>query len=92
MDPEVVHVHPLLQRQLLFRDRASVPGWDRSLTNREERSPSGYLLGLLTHQASWDTMQDCLDWLLGQGDSWNRFVGRIWAGNHTHPVNNKMSV
>lgn len=63
VDPELVQVHPLTQRQLLFRDRSSIPGWDRSLTCSDHRSPSAYLLGLLTHQASWETLQDCLDWL-----------------------------
>ena len=73
VDPEVVHVHPLLQRQLLFRDRVSMPNSDRSLTSREERSPSAYLLGLLTHQACWETLQDCLDWLLGDNGEENRY-------------------
>jgi len=65
LDPEVVNVHPLLQRQLLFQDRVIMPNWDRSLTSHEERSPSTYLLGSLTHHARWETLQDCLDWLLG---------------------------
>ena len=73
VDPEVVHVHPLLQRQHLFRDRLSMPSWDRSLTSREERSPSAYLLGLLTHQACWETLQDCLDWLLAHNGEENRY-------------------
>lgn len=72
VDPEVVQVHPLLQRQLLFRDRVSMPSWDRSLTSHEERSPSTYLLGSLTHQACWETLQDCLDWLLGHNGGENR--------------------
>ena len=73
VDPEVVHVHPLLQRLLLFRDRLSMPSWDRSLTSREDRSPSSYLLGLLTHQACWETLQDCLDWLLSHDGEENRY-------------------
>lgn len=73
VDPEVVQVHPLLQRQLLFRDRESMPSGDRSLTSHEERSPSTYLLGLLTHQACWETLQDCLDWLLGHDGGENRY-------------------
>lgn len=72
LDPEVVQVHPLLQRQLLFQDRVSMPSWDRSLTSHEERSPSTYLLGSLTHQACWETLQDCLDWLLGHDREENR--------------------
>lgn len=72
LDPEVVQVHPLLQRQLLFQDRVSMPSWDRSLTSDEERSPSTYLLGSLTHQACWETLQDCLDWLLGHDREENR--------------------
>nr|XP_058960995.1 integrator complex subunit 1-like isoform X3 [Pocillopora verrucosa] len=72
VDPEIVHVHPLLQRQLLFQDRESMPSGDRSLTGHEERSPSKYLLSLLAHQACWETLQDCLDWLLGQNDRGNR--------------------
>lgn len=72
LDPEVVQVHPLLQRQLLFQDRVSVPNWDRSLTSHEERSPSTYLLGSLPHQARWETLQDCLDWLLGHDREENR--------------------
>lgn len=72
LDPEVVQVHPLLQRQLLFQDRVSMPSWDRSLTSHEERSPSTYLLGSLTHQARWETLQDCLDWLLGHDREENR--------------------
>lgn len=73
VDPEIVHVHPLLQRQLLFQDRESMPSGDRSLTGHEERSPSKYLLSLLAHQACWETLQDCLDWLLGQNDRGNRY-------------------
>lgn len=72
LDPEVVQVHPLLQRQLLFQERVSMPSWDRSLTSHEERSPSTYLLGSLTHQACWETLQDCLDWLLGHDGEENR--------------------
>ena len=72
VDPEIVHVHPLLQRMLLFRNRLSMPSCDRSLTSHEERSPSAYLLSLLTHQARWETLQDCLDWLLGHNGDENR--------------------
>ena len=72
VDPEIVHVHPLLQRMLLFRDRLSMPSCDRSLTSHEERSPSASLLSLLTHRARWETLQDCLDWLLGHNGDENR--------------------
>lgn len=56
VDPEVVHVHPVLQRQLLFSERMSMP--------EDAQTASPYLLALLAHQASWSTLQDCLDWLL----------------------------
>ena len=61
-EPEVVNVHPLQQRQLLFNDRSSTSGDSRLLTTAQ--SPNLYLLALLTHQTSWSTLQDTLDWLL----------------------------
>ena len=44
VDPEVVHVHPVLQRQLLFSERMSMP--------EDAQMASPYLLALLAHQAS----------------------------------------
>ena len=73
VDPEIVQLHPLIQRQLLFRDKLEMSSWDRSLISGDQRSPSGYLLGLLTHQACWETLQDCLDWLLGHDGEENRY-------------------
>lgn len=73
IDPEIVQLHPLIQRQLLFRDKLNMSSWDRSLTIGDRRSPSAYLLGLMTHQACWETLQDCLDWLLGHDGEENRY-------------------
>ncbi len=71
LDPEIVHVDPLLQRELLFMDRNEVvshKGVDRSKT------PASYLRALLAHQTKGNALHDCLDWLLGVDPISARFV------------------
>lgn len=63
-EPEVVNVHPLQQRQMLFSAVSGVSDDSSPLATRQ--SPNLYLLALLTHQTSWSTLQDTLDWLLTQ--------------------------
>ena len=61
LDPEIVHVDPLLQRELLFMNRdelASGSCLDKSKTS------ASYLRALLAHQSKDTTLLDCLDWLL----------------------------
>ena len=61
LDPEIVHVDPLLQRDLLFMDRnnaSSEKGTDKS------KASASYLRALLSHQSKDTTLLDCVDWLL----------------------------
>ncbi|XP_065065814.1 integrator complex subunit 1-like [Rhopilema esculentum] len=61
LDPEIVHVDPLLQRDLLFMDKKNVSsekGTDKS------KASASYLRALLSHQSKDTTLLDCVDWLL----------------------------
>lgn len=60
LDPAVVNVCPLKQRELLFRGAAEI-----SQASSCE-SQGLLLLVLLIHSGSWRHLQDTLDWLLGQ--------------------------
>lgn len=63
LDPEIVHVDPLLQRDSLFMDRQEISTHDPDVKETNSSS-SAYLRSLLSHQCSDRTLFDCLDWLL----------------------------
>ncbi|XP_031573151.1 integrator complex subunit 1-like [Actinia tenebrosa] len=94
VDPEIVNVHPLVQRQLLFSDRPQMSNEEGSLTCTEKRSANAYLLASLAHNSNYSCLQDCLDWLLAQHEQSNRInpgaaldfvwtcfhIPRLWQG------------
>ena len=61
LDPEIAHVHPLLQRELLFLDREKASNADHMDRNK---TPTSYLAALLAHQSRGNTLHDCIEWLL----------------------------
>ena len=72
-EPEIVNVHPLQQRQMLFNDISNTNDGSSPLTIRQ--SNTLYLLALLTHQSSWSSLQDTLDWLLSlETGKWKRYI------------------
>ena len=72
LDPDIVNVCPLKQRQLLFglsdpeSDGDSGVEEHSGITRDRGVSQGLLLLVLLTHSGSWSTLQDSLDWLLCQ--------------------------
>ena len=60
LDPSIVNISPLKQRELLFGSTLGINGDNDS-------PPQGMLLlVLLIHSGSWGHLQDTLDWLLNQ--------------------------
>lgn len=61
LDPEIVHVDPLLERDALFMDRLGIDSAGHAETTN---TPASYLRALLSHQSSDRTLFDCIEWLL----------------------------
>jgi len=61
LDPEIIHVDPLLQRDALFMDRMEIHG---SADLRTTGTSPSYLRALLSHQPNENTLFDCISWLL----------------------------
>ena len=62
LDPGIVNICPLKQRELLFGDGGGTVG-----TSQDSYVSQGLLLlVLLIHSGSWGHLQDTLDWLLSQ--------------------------
>ncbi|XP_046854864.1 integrator complex subunit 1-like [Xenia sp. Carnegie-2017] len=60
LDPSIVNISPLKQRELLFGSTLGING-------DNDAPPQGMLLlVLLIHSGSWGHLQDTLDWLLNQ--------------------------
>jgi hypothetical protein len=62
LDPAIVNICPLKQRELLFGDG----GGNMGISQGTGVSQGLLLLVLLIHSGSWGHLQDTLDWLLSQ--------------------------
>ncbi|XP_030834653.1 integrator complex subunit 1-like [Strongylocentrotus purpuratus] len=103
IDPEVIRSCPDIQEEVMFRSR-TLPVKDAGkVADSSGDGPgtgsggSGYLLALLTHQTSWDTLHSCISFLLGREDAVERLdstavldflwacvhIPKIWQGRDT---------
>ena len=71
LDPEIVHVDPLLQRDALFMDRTET---QNSTETRTANTSPSYLRALLSHQPHDHTLFDCISWLLSVDVKASRFA------------------
>ncbi|XP_063961921.1 integrator complex subunit 1-like [Lytechinus pictus] len=98
IDPEVIRSCPDIQEEVMFRSRTPLEKTEEDTSGCVSGSGgSGYLLALLTHQTSWDTLHSCINCLLGRQDSLERFdysavldflwacvhIPKIWQGRDT---------
>lgn len=77
LDPDIVNICPLQQRQLLFGvgetvGEANEQSVSARITGDRDVSEGLLLLVLLTHSGDWSTLQDSLDWLLCQDKNTTR--------------------
>ena len=67
LDPEILNVSPILQRELLFKEREAL-----SVNVKEKNNSSSYLTSMLAHQTRNSTLQDCFTWILNSSRDVNR--------------------
>ena len=68
LDPEILHLNPLLQRQLIFKHSNGMTALPSVLKAKS------YLISLLTHQAQNSTLEDCFNWILDAASDVKGFV------------------
>ena len=59
LDPEMLEVNPVLQRQFLFSKRNEVTS-----DVLGDRSSTAYMTSILVHQTQNSTLEDCFVWVL----------------------------